>query len=107
MGGDYSHASASGGGGGCISGFGVFMLILVFAVLAACGAFLYARPEKAAALMGEKAAASDEQAREAKEAAHRRESLSSPVDCPVLRCASWLSCPSCLVLFRLILSGLV
>jgi hypothetical protein len=50
MGGDYSHASAGGGGGGCISGFGVFMLILVFAVLAACGAYLYARPEKAAAL---------------------------------------------------------
>ena len=36
--------------GGAISGFGVFMLILVFGAFFACGGYLCAKPEAAAAL---------------------------------------------------------
>lgn len=39
---------SGGDGGGCISGFGVFMLIVLFGAMFAYGGYLYAKPEKVA-----------------------------------------------------------
>ena len=44
---DYSHNTST-DGGGCISGFGVFMLILIFGAICASFGYLYAKPDQAA-----------------------------------------------------------